>query len=163
MRLFLALPIFALAVQLGAQPSADEKAIRDIVAEENATWNKGDAVGYSRHFADAGTFTNIRGMFFTGHQAFLKQHQVIFEGIFKKTALRQDIVSLKFVRPDVAIVETVTTVAGVAQAPPGVTKDAKGRLRTRLLQVFAKEKGIWKIVSYHNVDVKPGTPVPEPK
>lgn len=163
MRLFLALPIFALAVQLGAQPSADERAIRDIVADENATWNKGDAVGYSRHFADAGTFTNIRGQFFTGHEPFLKQHQVIFEGIFKNTTLSQDVVSLKFIRPDVAIVETLSAVAGMTQAPPGVTRDEKGRLRTRLLQVLAKENGIWKIVAYHNVDVKPGTPVPEPK
>lgn len=163
MRFIFALPVFALAVQLGAQPSADETAIRTIIADETATWNKGDAVGYSRHFADAGTFTNIRGQFFTGHAAFLKQHEVIFEGIFKNTTLSQDVVSLKFIRPDVAIIETVTAVAGVAQAPAGVTRDDKGRLRTRLLQVVARENGVWKIVSYHNVDVKPGIPIPEPK
>jgi hypothetical protein len=41
--------------------------------------------------------------------------------------------------------------------------DAKGRLRTRLLQVLAKDNGVWKIVAYHNVDVKPGIAVPEPR
>jgi uncharacterized protein (TIGR02246 family) len=161
-RLFFSLPVLALALQLGAQTSPDEAVIRNIIKDETDTWNKGDAVGYSRHFAAAGTFTNIRGQFFSGYPAFLKQHEAIFEGIFKNTILKQDVVSLKFIRPDVAIIETLTSVAGVAQSPPGVAKDDKGRMRTRLLQVVAKEGGVWKIVSYHNVDVKPGTPVPEP-
>jgi uncharacterized protein (TIGR02246 family) len=86
---------------------------------------------------------------------------VIFEGIFKNTTVKQDIVSLRFIRPDVAIVETLTTVSGVKQAPPGVVLDDKGSFHTRLLQVFAKENGQWKVVTYHNVDVKPGTPLPE--
>ena len=163
MRLPFALPVLALAIQLGAQPSPDETAIRNIIRDETDSWNKGDAVGYSRHFAAAGTFTNIRGQFFTGYPAFLKQHEVIFEGIFKNTTVSQDIVSLKFIRPDIAIVETLTAVVGIAQGVPGVTRDDKGRLRTRLLQVLAKENGAWKIVSYHNVDVKPGIPVPDPK
>jgi hypothetical protein len=57
----------------------------------------------------------------------------------------------------------VTTVSGAAQGPVGVTRDDKGRIRTRLLQVVAKEAGVWKIVTYHNVDVKPEIPFPEPK
>ena len=88
---------------------------------------------------------------------------MIFENIFRNTTLHQDVVSLKLIRPDIAVIETLTAVAGIAQGPPGVARDDKGRLRTRLLQVLAKEKGVWKIVSYHNVDVKPGTPVPEPR
>jgi hypothetical protein len=34
---------------------------------------------------------------------------VIFQGIFKNTALQQDFVLLNFIRPDVAIVETLTS------------------------------------------------------
>jgi len=161
MRFLFALPALAFAIQLGAQTSADEAAIRKIVEDETATWNKGDAVGYSRHFAAAGTFTNIRGQFFSGYPAFLKQHEAIFQNIFRNTTLRQDVVSLKFIRPDVAVIETLTSVAGVAQAPPGVSTDDKGRIRTRLLQVVAKERGEWKVVVYHNVDIKPGIPIPD--
>jgi uncharacterized protein (TIGR02246 family) len=142
--------------------SADEAAIRAIVQNETDTWNKGDAVGYSKDFAQNGTFTNIRGQFFSGYDGFLKQHQVIFDGIFKNTTLQQLVISLKFIRPDVAIVETVSAVSGVAQPPAGVTLDDKGHMHTRLLQVVARENGVWKIVSYHNTDVKAGTPVTEP-
>ena len=67
-----------------------------------------------------------------------------------------------FIRPDVAIVEVLTSVSGVTETSPGTVADSKGRLRTRLLQVVAKTGGEWKIAAYHNVDVKPGVPVPEP-
>jgi uncharacterized protein (TIGR02246 family) len=163
MRLLFALPVLTFAIQLNAQTSSDSNAVRNIIRNEIESWNKGDAVGYSRDFSAAGTFTNIRGQFFTGYPGYLKQHEVIFQGIFKNSTLKQDVVSLKFVRPDVAIIETTTTVNGAAQGPVGVTRDDKGRIRTRLLQVVAKEGGVWRIVSYHNVDVKPEIPFPEPK
>jgi uncharacterized protein (TIGR02246 family) len=142
---------------------SDEAAIRSIVQEQVAAWNQGDATAYSRHFAADGTFTNIRGQFFKGYDGFLKQHEVIFQGIFKNTKLQQDIVSLKFIRPDVAVVEVLTSVTGMAQTSPGTTADSHGRLRTRLMQVLVKDGKEWKIGSYHNVDVKPGVPVPEPQ
>jgi uncharacterized protein (TIGR02246 family) len=162
MRLTFALPLLAVAIRLGAQ-SPDEMALRNIIKDEINTWNRGDAVGYSRHFAAGGTFTNIRGEFFTGYPAFLKQHEVIFKGIFKKTTMNQEIASLKFIRPDLAIVETVTTVTGAAQGPPGVTRDSKRRIRTRLMQVAMKSGGAWTIVAYHNVDIKPGIDFPYPR
>ncbi len=64
------------------------------------------AQAYSQHFAADGTFTNVQGMFFTGHQAFLDRHEEIFKGMLRGTVLRQEVVSLKFVRPDTAVVET---------------------------------------------------------
>jgi uncharacterized protein (TIGR02246 family) len=148
-----------------AQNNPDETAIRQILDSEVTTWNKGDTEGYSRHFAADGSFTNIRGMFFTGHQEFRDRHEAIFKGEFRGTSLKQDIVSLRFIRPDVAIAETLTWVSrfSKAGAPPATQLDANGRLRTRLLQVLKKDGGEWKIVVYHNVDVKPGVPVPEPR
>lgn len=161
MKWFIAFLSLTVAVHAGAQAPADEAAIRSIVQNEIDTWNKGDAVGYSKDFATNGTFTNIRGQFFNGYDGFLKQHQVIFDGIFKNTTLKQRVVSLKFVRPDVAVVETVTAVSGMAQPPTGVTL-YEGQIHTRLLQIVAKENGVWKIVTYHNTDVKPGILFTEP-
>ena len=51
------------AIQLSAQAPRDQSAIRTIIQNEISAWNKGDAAGYSRDFATAGTFTNIRGQF----------------------------------------------------------------------------------------------------
>ncbi|MCC5612692.1 SgcJ/EcaC family oxidoreductase [Nostoc sp. CHAB 5834] len=159
----LALTLMLTSSLLCAQNAQDSLAINTILRLEDQAWNKGDAPAYSQSFSSDGTFTNIAGMFFKGHQAFLGQHEVIFKSFFKNTVLNQKIVSLKFIRPDVAILETLCQVSGFAKEglPPRIQLDAKGQLNTRLLQVVTKEAGTWKIVSYHNVDVKPGTSIPE--
>ena len=128
-----------------------------------AAWNKGDAEAYSQSFATDGTFTNILGMFYTGHEGFRDRHDQIFKGVYRGTTQQEDVVSIKFWRPDVAVVGTLPTISGVQKFLPGTAPDAKGRLRTRLLQVVVKDKGEWKVVAYHNVDVKPGVAVPDPQ
>ena len=158
----LVLTITFLSITVHAQSKSDSAAVQTIIQNEVVAWNKGDATGYSERFAEKGTFTNIQGLFFTGHQTFVERHDQIFKTVFNKTVLQAKLVSLMFVRPDVAVVETLSFVSGFAAGPPpGARLDAKGRLCTRLLQVMAKESDGWKIVAYHNVDVKPGVPVPE--
>jgi hypothetical protein len=104
-------------------------------------------------------------MFYTGHQAFLDRQEEIFKGMFRGTVLGQDVVSLRFVRPEAAAVETLAWISWFAASgpPPGAPPDAKGRLRTRLPQVMVKDAGDWKITVYHNVDVKPEVTAPEPQ
>ena len=163
MKHVLVLTLMLLSPMLLAQAGPDDLAVRQIIQEQVVAWNKGDAEAYSRHFAADGTFTNILGMFFTGHDAFRERHDQIFKGAFRGTTKQEDVVSIRFWRPDVAVVETLQTVSGVQKLFPGTSADAKGRLRTRLLQVFVKNNGEWKIAVYHNVDVKPGVSVPEPQ
>lgn len=147
-----------------AQSLADTSAIKNIIEQETTAWNKGDAKAYSQYFASDGSFTNILGSFFVGYVEFLSRHEQIFKGPFKGTKMTQKIVSLRFVRQDLAIVETITWIDGFSEngPPKGTFLDEKGRLRTRLVQVVAQDGSSWKIVNYHNVDVKPGIVVPEP-
>src|SRR6202162_1849206 len=161
------LPVLAIALAATfaaiPTPSSDEIVIRNIIQEEITAWNAGDAAAYARHFAADGTFTNVRGQFFTGRQAVIDRHDYVFKGQFHGSTLKQDIVSLKFVRPDVAVVEVLTSVTGIQKLSPGTSTDDKGRLRTRLLQVIVKDGSEWKIVAYHNVDVKADVPSPDPQ
>lgn len=144
---------------LQAQTSTDEKTIRDMLNQEVTTWNAGDAVGYSQHCTDDCTFTNVRGMFFKGQKAFEQRHAEIFRGEFRGTVLKQEVVSIKFLRPDVAVVETLTTVSNFpGPVPAGVHADENGAIHTRLLQIFVKSGGEWKIATYHNVDLKVAPP-----
>jgi uncharacterized protein (TIGR02246 family) len=162
-QLSLVVILLLFATILRPQNKSDTAAIQNILKEEVLSWNSGDAITYSKHFAEDGTFTNILGMFFTGHKAFLERHEEIFKGRFNKTTLEQNIVSLRFVGPGVAIVETLTCVSGFPKEgpSPGTHLDNKGCLNTRLLQVMAKFQNDWKIIAYHNVDLKPGASVPK--
>lgn len=136
-------------------PKADEARLREIVAEQVAAWNKGDAEAFSKRFAKDGSFTNIRGTVFYGHQAFEERHAVIFSTFFKGTKLNMKVTKIRFVRPDVAIADVATEVSELHGLPPGVKAGADGYLHARLQDVFVKNNGEWEIASYHNVDVKP--------
>lgn len=138
-----------------AQGSATEEAgIRRIVEEQVTAWNVGDAIAFSKTFAENGSFTNIRGTVFYGHQAFEDRHREIFTGFFKGSTLAMSITRIRFVRPDVAIVDLSTELSHLSGAPPGVRPNAAGRILTRLQEVFVKDNGVWRVESYHNVDVK---------
>ena len=150
-------------VPLYSQNASDSTTIQNIIQEETTSWNNADAQKFSRHFADDGTFTNIFGAFFIGQNEFLSRHDQIFKGMFKGSVLTQNIVSLKFPTPDVAVVETITWVSNLAKDAPIKGLDDRGRLRTRLLQVLVRKGKTWQITAYHNVDIKQGIPAPEPR
>jgi hypothetical protein len=78
--------------------------------------------------------------------------------LFKGTARKMSVSALRFVTPDVAIVDVDTEVRGVSAMPPGVMLPPDGVLRTRLQQVFVKRQGVWWIEAYHNVAVKADSP-----
>jgi uncharacterized protein (TIGR02246 family) len=135
--------------------AAGEARIRAIIAEQVTAWNAGDAKAFSASFADDGSFTKIRGTVYYGHRAFEDRHAEIFRTFFKGSKLAMSPTRIRFVRPDVAIVDVATELSELqGRTPPGLTARADGRIRTRLQEVFVKNGGIWRIASYHNVDVK---------
>lgn len=134
--------------------SSDEARIRAIIASQVIAWNAGDAKAFSASFAEDGSFTNIRGTVAYGRRAFENRHAEIFQTIFKGSKLTMSPTRIRFVRPDVAIVDIDTELRDIAAAPPGVKVMADGRIRTRLQEVLVKNNGEWRIESYHNVDVK---------
>lgn len=133
---------------------SDEARIRTIIAEQVAAWNAGDGKAFSASFAQDGSFTNIRGTVFYGHRAFEERHVEIFRTFFRGSKLMMSPSKIRFVRPDVAIVDVATELSELRSAPPGVKPGADGRIRTRLQEVFVKDGGEWRVESYHNVDVK---------
>ncbi|MEJ1970811.1 MAG: SgcJ/EcaC family oxidoreductase [Rhizomicrobium sp.] len=137
---------------------SDANAIEALIRSEDEAWARGDAVAFSARVLPDCVFTNIFGSVFVGHDGFEAQHARIFATIYKDTILHQDIAHLRFLRPDVAVVDTAAAVSGAKRLPPGV-QSADGALHTRLLQVLVKEQGEWWIAAYHNVDVKAPPPV----
>ena len=97
-------------------------------------------------------FTNVVGRFTVGREPFLAQHEHIFSTIYKASWMTQKIEHLAFVRSDVAIVETLTSVAGYQALPPGAAVH-NGTLYSRLEQVLVKNGGAWWVAAFHNVAV----------
>jgi uncharacterized protein (TIGR02246 family) len=134
--------------------SEDRASLETLLREEQDAWNDGDAAAFAARVHPEVVFTNIVGMFSVGKTPFEAQHARIFSTMYKGSTLKQTIVHLFFVRPDVAIVDTLTEVTGFKNLPPG-SEAVDGVLRTRLEQVCVRNGGDWWVAAFHNVVVNP--------
>jgi uncharacterized protein (TIGR02246 family) len=128
--------------------------IAALIAAEDQAWNHGSAEEFAARVSPEVVFTNIVGMFSVGKAPFVAQHEHIFSTIYKGSTLHQDIQHITFVKPDVAIVDTLAVVEGAPHTPPGIQLIG-GAIHTRLEQVLVREPDGWRIASFHNVAVNP--------
>ena len=66
--------------------TADEEAIRAIVADQQKAWNRGTAEQFGAHFHEEGSFTNILGDVAHGRTAFIERHAFIFRTFMGRTS-----------------------------------------------------------------------------
>lgn len=136
-----------------ARSTADRHAIERLTVLLSEAWARGDAEAYADRFAADGTFTNFLGTFFQGRDAFRERHDAVFKSVFKGTALHLEIVVLRFIAPDVAIVDLNATLKGLTTPSHGLTVLPDGTVGTKLLMVLVREHDDWWISAYHNVAV----------
>lgn len=129
-------------------------ALQSILDEQDEAWCAGDAAAFSRHMASDVVFTNVVGLFSVGREPFEDQHRHIFATFYKGSSLRQLVERINFVRPDVAVVNTLTKVTDFGVLPP-VLLAQDGVLTTRLEQVFVLTGEGWQVAAFHNVVVHP--------
>lgn len=159
-----ALCVFAATSPAPAEDATAEPAIRAIVAEQVVAWNAGDGTRYASHLSPDLSFTNLFGMVMYGAPAFASRHREILSTFYKGTTKQHVVRRIRFVTPDVAIVDIDNQVSGVKAMPEGIVVPADGVVRTQLMEVFARRDGQWWIEAYHNVDLKPAAKVsPERK
>ena len=98
-------------------------------------------------------FTNVVGMFSVGRAPFEAQHAHIFATFYKGSRMRHIAIEhLAFVRPDVAVVNTLTEVTGFGPMPPDFPKHGD-KIQARLEQVMVLDDGRWQVAAFHNVTV----------
>jgi uncharacterized protein (TIGR02246 family) len=157
---FISVALLAIAIsssRAGAATQGDagaESEIRTIVAEQALAWNAGDGTRYASRLAPDASFTNIFGMVMYGAPDFVRRHNEILSTFFKGTTKKHVIRRIRFITPDVAIVDIDNEVHGIKSMPGGMAPP-DGVLKTQLMEVFARREGKWWIEAYHNVDVKP--------
>ena len=128
-------------------------AIRALLDEQERAWQAGDAEAFSRAMAPDVVFTNIVGLLSIGRVGFEAQHRHIFATFYMGSSMRQTVERITYVRPDVAIVNTLTTVTGFGVLPP-VIAAKEGILATRLEQVLVGSDHDWLVAAFHNVVVQ---------
>ena len=142
--------------------SADERAIRDIVARAEAAWNASDSAGFAAAMADDIDFINVLGERHQGREAVERGHRHIFDTIYRGSRARYAIEGIRFVRPDVAI----AFIRGrlISKLPPSAIASATRQVETsdemheseaRPTMILAKDDGRWRIVAFQNTSIAP--------
>jgi len=134
--------------------AAEEASIRKVIDAEEDAWNRGDAKAFAARFQQEGTYTDVFGLVSRSRADLEKRQVEFFSSVFKGSRLALKVRRVRFLRPDVAIVDIDTEVSGFRKLPPVVYVDAEKVLRTRLQQVMAKTGTDWMVAAFHNVDVK---------
>lgn len=154
------LPLLLVLALFSTQPAfardqQDEAAIRAIIAAQVEAWNAGDGSAYGKDVAADASFTNLFGMVMYGAPTFIERQRKVLATFYKGTTKHHAIRRIRFVTPDVAIVDIDNELSGVKSMPAGITVPADGILRTQLMEVVVRRSGRWWIEAYHNVDTKP--------
>src|ERR1700736_1866057 len=125
---------------------SDEGAIQDIVKQLEIAWNARDSVSVAALFAEDANFIHIFGGQLDGRTAIEASHRHIFNTIYSVSHVNFMLQSIRFVRPDVAIVFTRTHL-----------KFNEGNeireIETRPTLIVVKAQAKWQIVAFQNTKI----------
>ena len=153
--LIVALGLIAATATTAVSQQSDEAHIRALIADQATAWNAGDAEGFARDISPDVSFTNLFGMVMYGSPAFVERHKQILSSFYKGTKKQHQVRKIRFVTPDVALVDIDNAISGVTAMPAGINVPADGVVKTQLMEVFVRRGSRWWIEAYHNVDTKP--------
>lgn len=144
-------------------PAAEEPALRKAMDDEEAAWNRADAKALAALFRDDATYADAFGGIARGRAEVDKRIAEVLSA-WRGTRIALKVRKVRVLKPDVALVEADAELTGWKKLPSGFKADADQTLRMRLLQVFLKEAGLWRVAASYEVDVKTKLelpPVPE--
>jgi uncharacterized protein (TIGR02246 family) len=116
-------------------------------------WNAGDATAFARCFTTDADFVNIFALHVVGREAVAKQHQLIFDTIYRGSRNTFSVIDARALADDVALAH----VAADLRVPDG---PLAGEVKTLASAVFVRDGAGWLITSFHNTreQVPPGPP-----
>jgi uncharacterized protein (TIGR02246 family) len=120
----------------------DEAAIQDILKQLETAWNAYDSTSFAAAFAEDANFIQIFGGQLDGRPAIEAAHHHIFNTIYKGSHAIFQLRSIRFVRPDVAIVFSRAQV-----------NFSEGKIETRPTLIVTKEESAWQIVAFQNTKI----------
>ena len=128
--------------------SADRRAILGLGHALQDAWNRGDAAGFASPFTDDASFVAWNGLHGYGRQAIEDAHRPLLAGPLAGSRMvlvdADGPESLRFVRPDVAIMVTSGAVTIADQSATGSDHEAVQTF------VLAKNGDRWQITGFHN-------------
>jgi uncharacterized protein (TIGR02246 family) len=118
-------------------------ALDRIVTSMTDAWNAGDAAAFSRCFTRDADFVNIFALHVVGREAVAKQHQLIFESIYRGSRNAFSAIDVRELAADVVLAH----IAADLSVPDG---PLAGNVKTLASAIFVRDDAGWLIASFHN-------------
>lgn len=137
----------------------DEEAIHQLIVSYQEAWNKKDAAGLANLFTEDADFSSIYGQSLHGRATIAEKHTNLFKGPQRESqqSRNRSGVTIRFVKADVAAVDSISEITGVILDPDGKRKNSMNRMLTSM--VLIKNAGRWEIEVFHNM-ILPTFPMP---
>src|SRR5690349_13736246 len=139
-----------MSTQSSSSATDDLSAIRDVLAELAACWNRADGAAYGMLFTDDADYIDVTGTRTQGGAAIGQFHQFLWDRFLKGSILDTNgEADIQLITPDVAIViaSGAARLAGQASAP-----DERQSINTTVL---VKRNRVWRIRAFQNGRVQP--------
>ncbi len=137
---------------------ADERMIRAVEQEQATSWNAHDINGYSALFTDDATIINVLGWQWHGRAELQQKLGPAFQSVFSQSRMSIGDVSVRFLKPDVAVAHVRWTMTGAMSPTGGGTNIPQQGIQT---QVLVKRAGTWRITEFQNTNSVPERPFPK--
>ena len=128
--------------------SKDEAMIRANFEQMVKGWNMKSGAEFAKPFAENSDYVVINGMHIKGRADNAKEHQQIFDTIYKDSNVGAAVKQIRFLRPDVAVVHVE---ANMNFKTGGEEK----KNHSLITLVMTKEKGKWSIAAFQNTGIQP--------
>ena len=141
----------AAATADSVENSVDLNAIRQVITGTTTAFNRHDAKAFASYYTPDAWVVTVRGESMAGTAEIEKQLTAIFQSRAKSATLRTLDVSIRFIRPDVAVAHVLNELSGL-KSPSGESLPAHRELSIRVL---VKNAGAWRVAAFHNTMVRP--------
>ncbi len=129
----------------------DEEAIRKVIVEMTDAFNRHDARAATRMYTPDADLVTVRGERFKGTVEYEKGLAAILATRAKEATLRTLDVTIRFIRPDVAVAHVTNELSGLI-GPDGQKLPAHRELSIRVL---VKDASPWRVAAFHNTMLRP--------
>jgi uncharacterized protein (TIGR02246 family) len=128
---------------------SDEIAVRALYTQLMDGWNAGSGEAFAAPFAEACDFIAFDGTHFSRREALARFHDPLFKTHLKGTRLVGEVIGVRFLGPDVALMHATGGTIGRGRTQPARERDSIQTL------VAVRQQGAWRLVAFQNTRVRP--------
>ncbi|MFC3490993.1 SgcJ/EcaC family oxidoreductase [Glycomyces rhizosphaerae] len=112
-----------------------------------AAWEAGDGEAYGANFTADATYITFVGTVYSGRDEIASAHQALFDKFLKDSVLVDDILEIRFLGPDTAVVTSRGDVGKHGSRPSKLSK-------VQTYTVVREADGQWRIAAFQNTKRK---------